>query len=113
MTKGVIDVLELVEIEHQDRERLSRPAQTRESFVEFLEKKRAVGETGEQIMPCHESDLRLGPLTVGDIFVRRHPPPARNRPMRNSNASAIVEMPEFRTYGLWSGTVKTIVVRVA
>ena len=68
MPERVVDVLELVEVEHEDGERLAPPAQARARFLDLLHEERAVGQAGQQVVVRHVDDLRLGAPALGDVL---------------------------------------------
>src|SRR5262245_66627576 len=68
MTQRVVDVLEAVEVEHEDGERLAAPAQARTGLLDLLHEQGAVGETGQQVVMRHEFDALVRMRSFGDVF---------------------------------------------
>ena len=71
VAERVVDRLELVEVDAQEREPVAVTAQPHQRLVEPLVQQHAVGEVGERVMPCHVGDARLVALAVGDVGVGR------------------------------------------
>ena len=79
MAERIVDVLEAVEVEHEDGERLFPPTQPRAGLLELLHEVGAVGEAGQQIVTRHERDLLLVAPAVGDVLVDGDPAAAVDR----------------------------------
>ena len=81
MTKCIVDLLEPVEVQHQDTEFLSRAAATIACILDPLHQRRAIGQTGQCIVMRHMRDPGLRLPALGDIFVRGHPAAVRHWPV--------------------------------
>ena len=75
MAEGVVDLLEAVEIHHQDRAAILGPASGAKGLIDPVAKQGAVGEPGERVVQRlvlvelslgHER--RLGGLLLGDVL---------------------------------------------
>ena len=68
MAERIIDVLEPVEIEHEDRKPLAQPALAGARFLDLLGEQGAVGEPGERVVMRHVGDPRVGLGALGHIL---------------------------------------------
>ena len=92
MAERVVDRLELVEVEHEDREAFALARQPCQRLVHLLAEQRAIGEIGQRIMSCHMRDARFRALTLGDVLMRRDPAAAGRRLVLQRDHAAVVEM---------------------
>src|SRR4029077_1083514 len=80
MSERVVDFLEAIEIEAEDRD-LSAAADAAERILQLLAKISAVWQIGERVMPGHMRDLRLSFLPLRYVFQRRDPAAFRSWPL--------------------------------
>ena len=78
MAEGVVDVLEVVEIDEQHRD-LPRAAAPAQRVLELGLEQQAIGQAGQRIVMRHVLDLRFGLLLLGDILVSGDPAAVRQR----------------------------------
>ncbi len=67
MAKSIVDMLEAIQIQQEDRERIAAPAMPRDRVLDFFHNRQAVGQPGQHVVMRHEGDALLGPLPLGDI----------------------------------------------
>ena len=67
MAKRIVDVLEAVEIEQQDGERIPPPALACRRFFDLLRDRGTIGQTRQRVMMRHERDALLRFLAFGDV----------------------------------------------
>ena len=67
VAERVVDLLEAVEIDQQQREALAVAALARERVLDAVAQQHAVGETGERIVMRHVGDLVGAALALGDV----------------------------------------------
>ncbi len=77
MTKRIIDVLEIVEIDEQHSQ-LLLPRDPAQRLLKLRPEKHAVGQIGQGIMMRHMRDLRFGASVLGHILMGDHPPATRH-----------------------------------
>jgi hypothetical protein len=87
MTEGIIDVLEMVEIEtvHGD---LLVARYAAEGVLQLFTEQRAVRQIGQCIMARHVQDLRLGFPPFGDVLQGRNPAASQHRLLRHADRTA-------------------------
>ncbi len=68
MAERIVDLLEAIEVEQQNGERLLQPALPRRGFLDFLNERRAIGEPGQRVMVRQKGDALLGLLALGDVL---------------------------------------------
>ena len=91
VAERIVDVLESVEVEHEDRERLVSPAQPGGRLLELLDEIGAIGEAGQEIVVRHEGDLLLVAPPVGDVLVDRNPAAFRDRLRGDADHASILQ----------------------
>jgi len=64
----IVDVLEPVEIEHEDGESLAAPAQAGARFLDLLHEQRAIGQAGQQVVVRHVFDALVGARAIGHVL---------------------------------------------
>ena len=75
VTEAVVDLLEPVEVDEQQRENLVRALRARQGLVETVAEQRAVGEAGEAVVEGLARELLLEPDPLGDVArVEHHAP---------------------------------------
>jgi hypothetical protein len=79
MAERIIDVLEPVDVEHEDGEGLVPLAQPRLGLLELLHEAGAVGDAGQQVVMGHERDFLLVAPAVRDVLVNGDPAAALDR----------------------------------
>ncbi|MNJ52805.1 hypothetical protein D3C77_481590 [compost metagenome] len=67
MAKGVVDVLEVVKIEEQQRAAQVVALEQGDLLAQAVHQQRAVGQIGQRIMVGKVTDLRLGILELADV----------------------------------------------
>ena len=67
MTQRIVDGLEVVEIEKQDRNLVAAAPGMRQQFIEPLTQQDAVRQAGQAVMLRHEGEASLGTLALGDV----------------------------------------------
>ena len=72
MAERIVDLLEAVEIQQQNGERLLKAALPRRGFLNFLNERRAIGEAGQRVMVRQKGDALLGLLALGDVLDDRN-----------------------------------------
>ena len=88
----VVDLLEAVEIHHEDVELLAAPAVARAGVFDLFDQRRAIGEARERVMMREIGDARLGTPTLGDVLVRRQPAAVRHRMPQDHDDAAVAEL---------------------
>ena len=68
MAERIVDLLEAVEIEHQNGERLLQPALPRAGLLDLLDQCGAVGEPGQRVVMRQKRDALLGFLPLGNVL---------------------------------------------
>ena len=91
MAEGVIDVLEIVEIEEVCRYLFTAFGPVKRLF-ELLIEEGAVGQAGKSVVMRHVGDLGLGAALVGDVLMRRHCSTVGHGPNRNGEAASVAEL---------------------
>ena len=72
MAERVVDVLEVIEIETQDRKLIAAFGKP-QSLFELLAEQRPVRQVGQRVMARHVGNLFLGGLPFRDVFKGRDP----------------------------------------
>ncbi len=67
MAEGVVDPLEVVEVDAERRHAAAVAGAAGEHFLHALVEEDAVGQAGERVVVGHEGDARLGSLALGDV----------------------------------------------
>ena len=68
MTKRIVDMLESIEIQQQDRERIAPPAVPRDRLFDLVHDRQAIGEACQNVVMRHERDALLRSLSFGDVI---------------------------------------------
>ena len=84
MTKGVVDILELVEIEIENR-KVRAGAKLVQHAFELLAEQHAIRQVRQRIVVRKVCDLLLGALLLGDVFQRCDPAAVGERLIDNLN----------------------------
>ena len=71
MPERVVDELEVVEVELEQRDAGARSRRARQRELELLLEERAVGEAGERVVVGEIGDLLLGEQALGHVLARR------------------------------------------
>ncbi len=79
MPERVVDRLEQIEVEDEDRVSGAGAVVALERFIGLFAKQHAVGEIRQRVVPRHSGDARLAALAFGDVVVGRHPAAADHR----------------------------------
>ena len=95
MSERIVDGLEAVEVETEDREALAAP-QAQQRLLQLLAKQRAVGEIGQHIVAREVGDLLLLAPALGDVLVQRHPSAALQRLARHRDDAIVAELDGHR-----------------
>ena len=91
MAERVVDVLEVVEVETEDRH-LAVAADAHQGVFDPLAQQDAVGQVGQDVVMRHVRDLRLRLAAIGDVLVGRDPATARHRLKDKADDAPIVEL---------------------
>ena len=91
VAEGVVDVLEVVEIEEVCRYLFTAFGPGKRLF-ELLIEQDAVGQAGERVVMRHVGDLGLGAALLGDVLMRRDRSAVGHRPHRDGEAAAVAEL---------------------
>ena len=67
VSERIVDGLEIVQVDEQQRRRGIVTARQREHALEALGQERAIGQAREHVMPCEILDMRLCPLAFGNV----------------------------------------------
>ena len=67
MAERVIDVLEAVQVDQEQRAALAAVGRIAQRFVERLAHERAVGQAGQRVEPGKAGDFLLGTALLGKI----------------------------------------------
>ncbi len=67
VAEGVVDLLEAIQVEYQEREAGVRPPGRRDGVSDMPDQQGAVGEAGQLVVRRLVGQLRLGHLAVGDV----------------------------------------------
>ncbi|MNF76085.1 hypothetical protein D3C84_581840 [compost metagenome] len=67
VTEGIVDFLEVVEIQVEDRERGGAALGRGEGLAQALDEGRPVGQAGEPVGAGEQGDFLLGQLALGDV----------------------------------------------
>ncbi len=68
MAERIVDLLEAIEVQQENGERLLQAALPRRGFLDFLDQSGAVGQSGQRIMVRQKSNALLGFLAFGDVL---------------------------------------------
>lgn len=71
MSERVVDCLEIVEPQHQQRDLLGAAPRVQQHLVGLLAQQGAVGQAGQRVVLGHEGEPRLGALAFGDVHQRQ------------------------------------------
>src|SRR4029079_10156108 len=82
MPQGVVDILEVIEVQAQKSEPLPT-TELLQAFGDFLVEQMTVWQTSETIMHGQIRNLGLRLPALGNIFVGRHPAAARHGVVRD------------------------------
>ena len=91
MPERIVDALELIEIEAQDRQTLTAFDAFELMFQPFAQQD-AVGQIGQRVVARHMRDAPIGAQPLGDVLVGRQPSAARDRLARRPKCPAIGQM---------------------
>lgn len=72
MAQRVVDRLELVEIDEQDRDMFAMPPAPQQRFPEPLEERRPVGQLRERVVMGHEFELLFVSLEARNVVEHRY-----------------------------------------
>ncbi len=68
MAERIVDLLETIEVQQENGERLLQAALPRRGFLDFLDQSGAVGQSGQRIMVRQKGNALLGLLALGDVL---------------------------------------------
>src|SRR5450759_2659611 len=91
MPEGVIDALQMIKVEVQDRQPLSA-LNTLECLFKPFVIKFAIGQTSQRIMLCRIRKPFPGTPLFGDVLVGSHPSAAWDRTIHNLNVTLIGQL---------------------
>ena len=89
MSERVVDHLEQIEVEHEDREPAAVTPQPGQRFLHFLKQHGAIGEAGQAVVSRHVGDLGFGPLLRGDVEMHGDPSAIGHRPVIDRERAAV------------------------
>ena len=89
MAQHVVDILELVEIETQNRALIATAPVPRDLIHTFAHH-HAIGQIRKRVMPCKMADMTFRPVGIGPISDSFEKTAAFHRVARNLNAAVIV-----------------------
>ena len=92
MSERVVDRLEAVEVEHQDRERLAVTGHARQRLVHLLHEQRPIGEAGQGVVARHVRKLGLDALLRGDVLMDRDPAAVVHALMIDGDDAPVAQM---------------------
>ena len=72
MAEAVVDVLEVVHVHEQDRDRQALPSLRRECVADPVAEQRAVGQAGQDVVEGLVLELRLEGLALADVAQVQH-----------------------------------------
>src|SRR5450432_3749269 len=72
MTQGIVDLLEMIEIDAEDGDMFA-PACTAKGILQLFSEQCAIWQIGQRVMARHMRNLRLSFPPFGDILQRSHP----------------------------------------
>ena len=90
MPERVVDGLEAIEVEREDRQR--RDGFLAERLVEAFAEHRAVGQVGQRVVMGKMGHALFDKLALGDVVERRYPAATAHRQACDKNRPAIREM---------------------
>ena len=91
MSERIVDALELIEIEAQDRQALAAFDAFEFVFQPFAQQD-AVGQVGQRVVARHMRDAPIGAQPLGDVLVGRQPSAARDRLAHDRKCPAVGQM---------------------
>ncbi len=68
MAERIVDLLEAIEVEQQDGERLLQAAVARGGFLDLLNERRAIGKSGQRVMVRQKRDALLRFLPLRNVL---------------------------------------------
>ena len=89
MSERVVDLLETVEIEHQNRQLGSPSARDCKGVFQPLLEQHAIWQVGERVVQGHIGNLGFRPPLLGDVEVCCHPPAAGHGLSSDTDKSAV------------------------
>ena len=89
VAERIVDALEFVEIEKEDRKFSSVPPIALQRFLDSLLEQVAVRQSGQAVEMRHLLDLSLGVLAIGDVLVRRDPAAVLQRVVDDGDRAAV------------------------
>ena len=95
VAEGVVDFLEAVEVEAQDRERAAAP-EMRDRLLDALAEHRPVGQSGEDVVAGHEGDAGIRLPALRHVLEGRDQAAPAHRLVGNLDDAAVGEMQEIR-----------------
>jgi hypothetical protein len=79
VSKRVVDHLEQIEVEHEDREPIAMTLEAGNGLFHFLQQHGAIGEACQAVVAGHVGDLRLGSLLRRNVVMDANPSAVRHR----------------------------------
>ena len=88
MAERIVDGLEQIKIEHEQRELIALTPHLRQRLLHFAQQHRAIGEARQVVMTGHVRDLRFGAFLRGNVLMDGDPPTIRHRPVIDGKHTA-------------------------
>src|SRR5205807_10289744 len=95
VSEGIVDALEMVEIDVQNRQALTAVS-TGECLIKLFAEHQTIGQAGERVVMCQSRNQRSISLAfffcappLGDVLMRGHPTATRHRSTHHVNGAAI------------------------
>src|SRR3954454_1718849 len=96
MAVAVVDQLEVVDVDDDDRNTASVASSTRERLLQPVEDQAAVGQSGQRVVQRVMAELRLGGARLSDVLNRGE----HADPVRLADAAQAEPAPAFRAVGV-------------
>ena len=73
MSQRIVDIFELVEIEHQHRKGIALSPHLRSRLLEFFRQQGPIGKAGQMVVVSHERNAFVGSAAFRDIRMGANP----------------------------------------
>ncbi len=95
MTQRIVDLLEPVEVEHQDRQAPPALPHGCGRLLQPLAQQRPVRQVGQDVVMRHVRDPGFGPLPLGDVLVRADQAAAGHGPAQDGDEPAVGQVQDL------------------